>query len=333
MNYYENIQDKAVKQNISIEHHPSIQGYDHTQEFSLAKLIEAQATTGIQASNLAKAVHIIRNMREAGATIFLSYTSNMVSSGVRESIRWLVENKLVDVLCTTAGAIEEDYIKTFHDFKMGDFSAAGRMLSEGGIQRIGNIFVPIDRYTVFEQHFAPLLDKLGEGVITTKDLLKEMGLHLAGEYPNLSDKTPKNPESSILYWAAKNNIPYFCPAPTDGALGDMIYFAKQRNKEFVLDISADMKAIVDISLNAKKTGIICLGGGVAKHHVLNAMIFRDGADYAVYVNTGDELDASDSGANTQEAISWNKIRVDAEHTKIKCDASLVFPLLVESAFK
>jgi len=328
-NYYENIQEKKVKQNINIEHHPSIQGYDHNQEFSLAKLLEAQATTGIQASNLARAVQIIKNMREEGATIFLSYTSNMVSSGVRESIRWLVENKLVDVLCTTAGAIEEDYIKTFHDFKMGDFGATGRMLSEGGIQRIGNIFVPIDRYTVFEQHFAPLLSSI-EQPLTTAKLLKAMGEHLNNE---VNGKKPKTPESSILYWAAKNNIPYFCPAPTDGALGDMIYFAKQRNKEFILDISADMKAIVDTSLNAKKAGVICLGGGVAKHHVLNAMIFRDGCEYAVYINTGDGLDASDSGANTQEAISWNKIRADAEHAKVKCDASLVFPLLVECAFK
>lgn len=327
--YYENIQENAVKQNISIEHHPSIQGYNHDQEFSLAKLLEASATTGIQASNLARAVQIIKNMRKEGATIFLSYTSNMVSSGVRESIRWLVQNKLVDVLCTTAGAIEEDYIKTFHDFKMGDFGAQGRMLSEGGIQRIGNIFVPIDRYTVFEQHFAPLLGSL-EQPITTKELLKAMGENLEKE---VNGKKPKNPESSILYWAAKNDIPYFCPAPTDGALGDMIYFAKQRNKEFVLDISADMKAIVDIALNTKKTGVICLGGGVAKHHVLNAMIFRDGCEYAVYINTGDGLDASDSGANTQEAISWNKIRPDAEHAKVKCDASLVFPLIVEAGFK
>jgi len=31
-------------------------------------------------------------------------------------------------------------------------------------------------------------------------------------------------ESSILYWAAKNEIPIFCPAITDGSLGDMLYY-------------------------------------------------------------------------------------------------------------
>jgi len=33
-----------------------------------------------------------------------------------------------------------------------------------------------------------------------------------------------NNEESIYYWAAKNDIPVFCPAFSDGAIGDMLYF-------------------------------------------------------------------------------------------------------------
>ena len=43
--------------------------------------------------------------------IFLAYTSNLISAGVREHIRYLVEHRLVDVLVTTAGGVEEDLIK------------------------------------------------------------------------------------------------------------------------------------------------------------------------------------------------------------------------------
>lgn len=43
--------------------------------------------------------------------IFLGYTSNLISAGVREHIRYLVQHRMVDVLCTTAGGIEEDFIK------------------------------------------------------------------------------------------------------------------------------------------------------------------------------------------------------------------------------
>ena len=45
------------------------------------------------------------------STIFLGYTSNMASCGVRETIRYLVEHKMVDCVVTTAGGVEEDLIK------------------------------------------------------------------------------------------------------------------------------------------------------------------------------------------------------------------------------
>ena len=38
------------------------------------------------------------------------------------------------------------------------------------------------------------------------------------------------------------------------------------------------------------------------------MLFRNGADFSVYINTGQEFDGSDSGARPDEAISWGKIK-------------------------
>lgn len=43
--------------------------------------------------------------------IFLGFTSNLISSGVREHIRFLAQHNLVDVMVTTAGGVEEDLIK------------------------------------------------------------------------------------------------------------------------------------------------------------------------------------------------------------------------------
>lgn len=84
---------------------------------------------------------------------------------------------------------------------------------------------------------------------------------------------------------------------------------------------------------------------------------RNGADYAVYINTAQEFDGSDSGARPDEAVSWGKIRMDAQPVKVDggwlgcrvrglshgstahsgllqvyADASLVFPLLVAETF-
>lgn len=77
---------------------------------------------------------------------------------------------------------------------------------------------------------------------------------------------------------------------------------------------------------------IILGGGIVKHHNCNANMMRNGADYAVYINTGHEFDGSDAGASPDEAVSWGKIRVEANPVKLSCDASLIFPLIVSQTF-
>ena len=118
----------------------------------------------------------------------------------------------------------------------------------------------------------------------------------------------------------------------DGSFGDLVYFTKQNNKDFVIDVTKDTKEIVDLALQAEKTGAIILGSGVMKHFILNANIFREGLDYAVYINTAEEYDGSDSGASAEEAITWGKVNVKGQYVKVHADATLVFPLLVAGSF-
>ncbi|PIO28945.1 hypothetical protein AB205_0032680 [Aquarana catesbeiana] len=61
-------------------------------------------------------------------------------------------------------------------------------------------------------------------------------------------------------------------------------------------------------------------------------MYRNGADYAVFINTAQEFDGSDAGARPDEAVSWGKIRMDANPVKVYADATLVFPLLVAQTF-
>lgn len=78
--------------------------------------------------------------------------------------------------------------------------------------------------------------------------------------------------------------------------------------------------------------MIILGGGLPKHHICNANLMRNGADFAVYINTAQEFDGSDSGAKPDEAVSWGKITPEAKPVKVHADATLVFPLLVSQTF-
>ena len=74
----------------------------------------------------------------------------------------------------------------------------------------------------------------------------------------------------------QNNIPVFCPALTDGSIGDMIYFHSFKNPGLVLDIVSDIRALNELARKSRKAGMIILGGGVCKHQIANAMlIVRD----------------------------------------------------------
>ncbi|KAM6495917.1 Deoxyhypusine synthase [Amanita muscaria] len=328
----------------------SVLGPDFDQPISLQQFIDSYERIGFQATSLGRAIGIVNRMRkwrlsddpitedeseeyrsasarsEIRCDIFLGYTSNLISSGLREVILYLVKHKHVAALVTTAGGIEEDFIKCLGKTYLADFNLNGAELRKRGMNRIGNLIVPNDNYCKFEDWLIPILDqmlaeqKATENVWTPSSLIRRLGKEI-------------NNEESVYYWAYKNNIPVFCPALTDGSMGDMIYFHSFRSPGLIIDIVQDIRALNELARASRKAGMIILGGGVCKHQIANAMLFRNGADYSVYINTGQEFDGSDSGARPDEAVSWGKIRAGAETVKkVFADATLVFPILVAATF-
>lgn len=328
-----------------------IRGHDFNDGKDLDSILKSFKSTGLQATALGRAIDEVNAMldwrvpqtsstsddgslgnnddvtRRDKCKIFLGYTSNLISAGVRENIRYLVQHKMVDVLVTTAGGVEEDVIKCLAPTYVGDFYMKGADLRSKGINRAGNMLIPNSNYCKFEDWVMPILDAMLEeqetqGVAwTPSKVIERLGREI-------------NHEDSICYWASKNNIPIYCPAITDGSLGDMLYFHTYKTSGLVIDVVKDIRSMNDQALKAKprKTGIIILGGGVPKHHICNANLMKNGADFAVYLNTAQEYDGSDSGARPDEAVSWGKIRADATPVKVHGDASILFPLLISQTF-
>jgi len=86
----------------------------------------------------------------------------MVTSGTRETIRFLVKNKMVDCIVTTAGGVEEDFVKCLAPTYVGNFHVDDRELRDQGINRAGNLFIPNENYCLFETWVTPILDKMVE---------------------------------------------------------------------------------------------------------------------------------------------------------------------------
>ncbi len=207
--------------------------------------------------------------------------------------------------------------------------------------------VPNKNYCEFEDWVSPIIEKMHEEqdkkmLEWAKAVAKFDSIDGAEDVPEKFAWTPSkfihrigleiNNEESVLYWAAKNEIPVFCPALTDGSVGDMLYFHSYKKPGFVLDIAEDIRRLNDLAVRSHATGMIILGGGLVKHHTCNANLMRNGADWSVYINTGQEFDGSDSGASPDEAISWGKIRITAKPVKVSCDATIAFPLIVSQTF-
>lgn len=308
---------------------------------TVAQLVENMSSMGFQATSIGQAAQIVEQMRsyrdpETGdkTTIFLGYTSNLISSGLRETIRWLVQHKHVSAIVATGGGIEEDFIKCLAPTYLGSFTTSGATLRAQGMNRIGNLVVPNDNYCAFEDWLMPILDVMLEEQEASKSN-PDPEEHLYWTPSKIIQRLGKeiNDERSVYYWAYKNDIPVFCPAITDGSLGDMLYFHRFKTSPRALriDVLEDLR-INTIAIRAKRAGIIILGGGIVKHHIANACLMRNGAEYAVYINTAQEFDGSDAGARPDEAVSWGKIKAGAPSVKVYAEATVAFPLIVAATF-
>ena len=143
--------------------------------------------------------------------IFFGFTSGAISSGVRELIRFLVQHKLVQVIVTTAAAIEEDIMKCEDSHFLSNFREDDDLLREKGIVRRGNIITSQKGYCAFYEKMKPLLDNM---------LIKQEKEGINWSPSTIADYWGKtvNNKSSFLFWCHKNNIPVYCPGFTDGAL-------------------------------------------------------------------------------------------------------------------
>lgn len=301
----------------------------HVEDFSWKKgmtvnnLMDDLANIGFQSVELSNASEAIIKMKKSGAKIYLTFTSNMVTSGLRGFFAQLIRLGMCDCIVTTTGAIEEDIMKAMGEkFVKGQFQPDDVELYEKGVNRVGNLFITSESYCRFEEKIMPILDKLYEkhSRWSVSEMLKEVGEMFEDE-------------NSILCMASRHNVPVFCPSITDGSLGFHLFMFQQDNPDFVIDVVRDFKNILFSASQDDQKGLISLGGGVSKHHAILACLLNGGVDYAVYMTTARHTSGSMSGATTNEAKSWGKIKDDTDASTVIGDVSITFPLAMIKALE
>lgn len=299
-----------------------VEDYSFSDKMTVDELVsQMDKAWGFTAGKLAVGLRILERMIEDRKCVkFISFTGNLVATGTRGALKELVKRKFVDVVVTTCGTVDHDLARSWRDYYKGSFLMSDAKLRGQGINRLGNVLVPNESYgVIIEKKMQSLLQDLWkEGVreVSPSQLCREIGKRLCNE-------------TSILYWAAENNIPVYVPGMTDGAVGYQTWLFSQ-DHDFRLNVLKDSGELSGIVFDAKKTGALLIGGGISKHHTLWWNQFKDGLDYAVYISTADEWDGSLSGARPREAVSWGKISERAKKAMIEGDASIILPIMVSA---
>lgn len=300
----------------------AVEDYDFSRSMSVNELVlQMGKAWGFTAGKVAVGVDVLQRMLDAkGCIKFLSFTGNLVATGTRGALRELVKRRLVDVVITTCGTLDHDVARCWKKYYKGSFVMNDARLHEENINRLGNILVPNESYgAIIERKIQGLLGELWqEGVkeVSSSQLCREIGKRVCNE-------------SSILYWAARNDVPVYVPGITDGAVGYQAWMFSQ-DHDFKINVLKDSGQLSSTVFDAEKTGALIIGGGISKHHTIWWNQFKEGLDFAVYVSTAEESDGSLSGARPREAVSWGKINAKAKRVMIEGDASLILPIMVSA---
>jgi len=294
------------------------------KETKITELMEQFSSCGgFMARELAKAEIILRSMlNDDECTRFLSFPACIVATGLRGVIRDAIRRKLFDVVITTCGTLDHDLARIWKNYYQGSFYVDDRELARHGIHRLGNVFIPRESYgAILERKLQPILARIYERKkeLSTRELIWEIGKEISRE---------RQARESIIYWCWRNEIPIFVPGITDGCVGEQLWMFWQDHKDFNVNVLLDEQELSEIVFNSKRSGALVIGGGISKHHVIWWAQFMGGLDYAVYLTTAVEYDGSLSGAQTREAISWNKISAKAKHVTVYGDATILLPLLI-----
>ncbi|MEM5811722.1 MAG: deoxyhypusine synthase [Candidatus Aenigmatarchaeota archaeon] len=287
------------------------------KNFDLKKIIDSYSNIGgFNAAHFYDGIKILEKMiKDEKCKKILSFTGNIISTGVRGIIKSFLEKKFFDLVITTCGSLDHDIARSFSNYYCGSFFVDDKELVKKGFHRLGNVFIPFKNYgKLVEEKISELAKKLNGKELATYEFCWELGKFI-------------NKESSFLFQCYKNKIPVIVPGFYDGAVGCQIWLNFQRGKKVFINLIKDEQFLSDFVWNSEKLGALIIGGGISKHHTIWWAQFKNGLDYSVYITTASEYDGSLAGARTREAITWKKIKRNALHTTIECDVTIILPII------
>jgi deoxyhypusine synthase len=299
---------------------------------SISDLLEEMSQTGFQGKKLGEVAGIWAEMaKQKGLTVFLGLTGSLSTTGQWKIIRWLVENRFVDVVVSTGANISEDILEALgYHYYQGTWLADDAELLKLKIDRFYDVYADEMQYRKLENtiyRFADTLDP--RQVYSTRDFLYRFGGFLDKEGIN-----------SIAAAAHRAKVPIYSPGLIDSGYGVALSLLKREKGKLIrLDQTKDMEELAQIAERTKRTGVVYLGGGVPKDTIQLSTIIKSLAkggeeetphEYAIQITADSPQWGGLSGCTLEEAISWGKISSEAKKATLYADITLALPIVAHA---
>jgi deoxyhypusine synthase len=287
-----------------------------THDMTVSQLVDSFSGCAFGAGRLSEAADIYREMvSDRECTKFFGLAGAMVPAGMRRIVSDLIRDRDIDILVTTGANLVHDIIESLglHHYK-GTDATDDVELKHHAINRIYDVFLPEEHFAKLEEKLQPLFREIPDKLSIT-ELLSHIGSKL-------------DDDNSILKSAYDTGVPVYCPAIQDSIIGLQAWLYRQ-TKPLNVDVFADMKCLIDRCYEAKRTGVLIVGGGVPKNFILQSMLVTPKSfDYAIQLTMDRPEPGGLSGATLDEARSWGKVGENARAVTVYSDATITLPVIV-----
>jgi deoxyhypusine synthase len=298
---------------------------------SVSELLAAMSKTGFQGKQLGNALDVFEQMvRDKNLTIFLGYAGSLSTTGQWKIIKWLIENRYIDVLVSTGANVSEDILEAMGgSYYQGSHVVDDTELLKRRIDRFYDVYADEQKdYRRMEKLISSFIETLpSDYAFSSAEFLHEFGRFQKAKGID-----------SITAAAYEHKVPIFSPGLADSGYGVAAYQSwGMRGKSAILNQFKDFYQLGQIGeKSSKSTGVIYIGGGVPKDTIQLVTVIvdlaRGGEDvyphkYAIQITTDSPQWGGLSGCTFEEAISWGKIDAKAKRAVCYCDATIALPLL------
>ncbi len=296
---------------------------------SVAGLLEKMEGAGFGAKQLAEGHRIWLDMLEDNSTIYLCGSGNLIPSGMRRLLAYVIKNRFVDVLVMSGTVLFHDIHETLgRNHYQAHPSMSDDELETAEIARVGDMLANQDEYREADEWIGSVINQLEP---SNSYAVREF-LHLIGrELAEIAH------EDGILTAAFKSRVPVFCPDVLQTRLSVGIARSRFEKKiQFNFDITQDTMEMMHIAQKTRNSGIITLGSTCSQNMVNmaenSAYITRSSArghKYAVSITTDSvPLDIRTPSFGGSHTGMFGKLQRGAITAYVPSDPSIGIPLLV-----